>query len=202
MYGLGILKGFRVTLKNFIRKPFTVQYPEERLKQAPRFRGQEFVWYEERCTGCASCAKYCPLGIIRIVTDPDGGDEQEGGSYKIDVFDIDQGRCMYCGLCVEACPYDALHMGSTFEGAQATRADLVITMEVLKERPKHPSTWFRPQLEQAGVDPFGGSPVEWEDAGREAFAWHPKRLQAESKSGPEGSPPASAESSPPASGGG
>ena len=94
------------------------------------------------------------------MTDPDGGHEQEGGDYKVEVFDIDQGRCMYCGLCVEACPYDALHMGSTFEGAQARREDLVITMEVLKKRPKHPSTWFRPQLERQEIDPFGGEPVE------------------------------------------
>ncbi|MCI0816558.1 MAG: NADH-quinone oxidoreductase subunit I [Chloroflexi bacterium] len=177
MYGLGVLKGFGVTLKNFVRKPFTVQYPEERSVQHPRFRGQEFVWYEDRCTGCASCAKYCPLGIIRIVTDPDGGHEQEGGDYKVEVFDIDQGRCMYCGLCVEACPYDALHMGSTFEGATTRREDLVITMEVLNERPKHPSTWFRPQLEQQAVDPFAGAPVESGDAGREAYQWHPKRSE-------------------------
>ena len=68
MYGLALAKGLLVTLKNLTKKPFTVQYPEERLQQHPRFRGEEFVWYEERCTGCASCAKYCPLGIIKIVT--------------------------------------------------------------------------------------------------------------------------------------
>jgi NADH-quinone oxidoreductase subunit I len=177
MYGVGMAKGFAVTLRNLFRKPFTVQYPEQRLLQHSRFRGQEFTWYEDRCTGCASCAKYCPLGIIRIVTDPHGGNEQEGGSYKIDVFDIDQGRCMYCGLCVEACPYDALHMGSTFEAAQERRADLVITMDVLKTREKHPSTWFRPQLERQHFDPFGQNADDFTQVGRESFFWHPKRPQ-------------------------
>ncbi|MBI4336662.1 MAG: 4Fe-4S binding protein, partial [Chloroflexi bacterium] len=101
-YGFGLGKGFLVTLRNFTRKPFTVQYPEERVQQHPRFRGQDFVWYEERCTGCASCAKYCPLGIIKIVTQPSGQQTQEGEKWAIEVFDIDLARCMYCGLCVEA----------------------------------------------------------------------------------------------------
>ncbi len=175
MYGAGMLRGMAVTLRNLLRRPFTVQYPEQRNKQHPRFRGQEFTWYEQRCTGCASCAKYCPLGIIRIVTDPNGGNEQDGGSYKVDVFDIDQARCMYCGLCVEACPYDALHMGSGFEAAAYRREDLVINVEALKEREKRPSTWFRPQLERDAFDPRGSAAREWEDAGREPAFWHPTR---------------------------
>ena len=175
MFGLGLLKGLSITLRNMGRKPFTIQYPEQRVPQHPRFRGQEFTWYEDRCTGCASCAKYCPLGIIRIVTGTDGGNEQDGASYRVDTFDIDQGRCMYCGLCVEACPYDALHMGSNFEAAQYERQKLVITVDVLKERDKHPSTWFRPQLERGRIDPFVGGSTGSQEAGRVPFYWHPKR---------------------------
>ena len=139
---------------------------EDRLPQHPRFRGQEFTWYEERCTGCASCAKYCPLGIIRIVTDPSGTFMQEGEKYDIEVFDIDIGRCMFCGLCVEACPYDALHMGSGFEEGSYARNDLVIDVERLKKAPKLPSTWFRPQMENADYDPQAGGELDWRDAGR------------------------------------
>ena len=139
---------------------------EDRLPQHPRFRGEEFTWYEERCTGCASCAKYCPLGIIRIVTDPSGEFVQEGDKYKIEVFDMDIGRCMFCGLCVEACPYDALHMGSGFEEGRYTRSELVIDVDRLRRAPKRPSTWFRPQLEGKGYDPASGEELGWRDVGR------------------------------------
>ncbi|MBM3941820.1 MAG: NADH-quinone oxidoreductase subunit I [SAR202 cluster bacterium] len=172
MYGLQMVRGLLVTLKNLTRKPFTVQYPEERLPQHPRFRGEEFVWYEERCTGCASCAKYCPLGIIKIVTSPSGTAVPQGDKYRLEVFDIEIARCMFCGLCVEACPYDALFMGSGFEQGRYSRRDLVIPIQQLRESDKRPSTWFRPQLEEAKYNPHLGQPVDWKQAGRESWRWH------------------------------
>ena len=146
MYGEQLLKGLGVTLKHAFRRPFTVQYPEQRIPVQPRYRGYEFVWYEDRCTGCASCAKYCPLGIIKIVTRP-GPNPNHGNDYKLEVFDIDTGRCMMCALCVEACPYDALFMGTQFERAQYDRLNLVIHKDELVSSKKKPSAFLRPHLE-------------------------------------------------------
>ena len=151
-------------MKALLGQHEVAEYPT----QAPRFRGQDFNWFEDRCTGCASCAKYCPLGIIKIETKSGSRDEQEGTSYDIDVFDIDIGRCMFCGLCVEACPFDALHMGSGFERALEKREDLVIPVDDLRKAEKTPSTWFRPQMEDKKYKPRekNAEIKDWHDIGR------------------------------------
>lgn len=162
LFGIARLNGKNPIAFAFTRPAATVKAilgltsVPDRQDQHPRFRGEEFSWYDNRCTGCASCAKYCPLGIIKIVTTPSETDLQEGDKYNIDVFDIDIGRCMFCGLCVEACPYDALHMGSGFEEGKYSRADLVINVDQLKASPKRPSQWFRPQLTSQGYNPLSG----------------------------------------------
>lgn len=117
MYGIGgILKGMSVTMKNFLRKPVTVRYPEEDPKQPMRFRGYNFSWFPDRCTVCRSCAKACPHGVIVIQT---GLHE---GQRIAERFEIDTGLCIACGLCVEACPFTALFMGRSFEMASYSRA--------------------------------------------------------------------------------
>jgi formate hydrogenlyase subunit 6/NADH:ubiquinone oxidoreductase subunit I len=149
-------------LKSIVGQAVIKEYPD----QFSRFRGQEFNWYEDRCTGCASCAKFCPLGIIEIETHPGKNNIHEGTSYDIDVFDIDIGRCMFCGICVEACPFDALHMGSGFEKATEKREELVIQVDELRSADKRPSTWFRPQIEKSSYQPRDKEMDDSHDVGR------------------------------------
>lgn len=138
MIGGGILSGMLTVLKHVTQKPYTREYPEEPTPVQGRFRGYDFAWSEERCTGCATCAKACPHGVIDIVTHP-----LPNGRYSIDVFDIDVGKCMVCALCVEACPYDALFMGSEFNLVTENRWNLVQHKEDIANRLQM-SAYYRP----------------------------------------------------------
>jgi len=142
-YGIGIAKGMALTFKHLFRAPITVQYPEEKLAVSRRIRGNELVWFIDRCTGCATCAKACPQGNIEVVTHV--GNEN---NYVVDKFEIDTGRCMFCGLCVEACPYDALAMGRSYERAQYIRRQLILSKEELQlSDARQPSGYARPKIE-------------------------------------------------------
>ena len=142
-YGKGIAKGLTVTMRNLLRHPATTQYPEQRLNISRRTRGNELVWNKEKCTGCATCSKTCPQGVIRIVTH-----KGEENNYVVDEFEVDTGYCISCGLCVEACPYGALFMGYSFELARYRRQELVLSKEELLIDGKQPSSYAHPELDE------------------------------------------------------
>jgi NADH-quinone oxidoreductase subunit I len=54
------------------------------------------------------CATVCPAQVIEIdaAFDPDDPAHPKYPSR----FEIDYSRCVFCGLCVEACPEDAIRM--------------------------------------------------------------------------------------------
>ena len=66
-----------VTIKNFLRRPITVQYPEKRLVVSKRERGTVLAWSEETCTGCYTCSRNCPHGCITIETGIDAASYTE-----------------------------------------------------------------------------------------------------------------------------
>jgi NADH-quinone oxidoreductase subunit I len=111
VYGLGIAKGLAMTAKHLFRKPVTVQYPEE-IRPIPARARTNLVWFDERCTGCSTCAQACPDGCILVETRPNPDGTLEKVRYEID-FRI----CMYCGLCTEACPYEAIQAGGRLDDA-------------------------------------------------------------------------------------
>jgi ferredoxin len=41
----------------------------------------------------------------------------------LEKYDVDESRCILCGICVDACPYDALRCGPDFELAHESREE-------------------------------------------------------------------------------
>ena len=142
-YGLGMLKGLSVTIRHLLRHPTVNQYPDQRLNISRRNRGNELIWSREKCTGCATCAKTCPQGAIEIIT----ATNAEDNKYEVEKYQVDTGYCIQCGLCVEACPYDALFMGYSYERARYRRGELVQSDDELLESPERPASgYFHPDI--------------------------------------------------------
>jgi len=111
-YGMGVVKGMLLTLQHVFKPPITVNYPEFQREVPVRAR-TNLLWFEERCTGCSTCAQACPDGCILVQTAP-----REDGTLEIERYEIDFRICMYCGLCTEACPYQAIQAGGRYDDAQ------------------------------------------------------------------------------------
>ena len=68
---------------------------------------------EPACTSCMICVRECPSWCISIDshTEPISdlpATARERTQNVLDRFAIDWSLCMYCGICVEECPFDAL----------------------------------------------------------------------------------------------
>ena len=134
--GLGLMKGLGVTLKHALRPSITQQYPEVKPDLPPRTRGV-IALKEANCTVCYKCSRECPDWCIYIDAHKETHEPASGGrgrSMKVlDRFAIDYALCMYCGICVEVCPFDALFWSPEFEYAEYDIVELTHEKEKLEE---------------------------------------------------------------------
>jgi NADH-quinone oxidoreductase subunit I len=125
-----LLIGLSVTLKNLFAPKVTIQYPEEKTPQSPRFRGlhalRRYPNGQERCIACKLCEAVCPALAITIESDV-GAD----GTRRTTRYDIDLFKCIYCGFCEEACPVDAIVETRIHEYHMERRGENIMTKDKL-----------------------------------------------------------------------
>ena len=117
---------------------------------------------EESCTVCMLCVEQCPDRCIAIAAHDETREPPGGGRSRrtqvLDGFAIDFGLCMYCGICVDVCPFDALFWSPAFEHAASSRGGLVHDRGLLRRSldtvpfpPAHDSCGV-PSKEQLAAD--------------------------------------------------
>lgn len=125
-----LLQGMWLTFKYMFRPKVTVQYPEEKTPQSPRFRGlhaqRRYPNGEERCIACKLCEAVCPALAITIESE-----QRADGSRRTTRYDIDLFKCIYCGFCEEACPVDAIVETRIFDYHFEERGEQIMTKDKL-----------------------------------------------------------------------
>jgi formate hydrogenlyase subunit 6/NADH:ubiquinone oxidoreductase subunit I len=172
-FGLGLLKGMAVTLKHLFKHNTVIEYPDEKQDLPSRTRGV-IALKEENCTVCMLCARECPDWCIYIDSHKETLPPKRAGGRPrkrnvLDRFAIDYALCMYCGICVEVCPYDALFWSREFEYSEYDVRQLTHEKERLSdwmatvlpppdleegaELPGQPAAAASPTVEATGARP-------------------------------------------------
>ena len=125
-----LVRGLQLTGKRLFARKITVQYPEEKTPQSPRFRGlhalRRYSNGEERCIACKLCEATCPALAITIESAP-----RDDGTRRTTRYEIDLSKCIFCGFCEESCPVDSIVETRHFEYHGEQRSDLLMTKEKL-----------------------------------------------------------------------
>ncbi|MFZ1488441.1 MAG: 4Fe-4S binding protein [Ilumatobacteraceae bacterium] len=137
----GLVKGLGVTLNTLVQTVTkganTVQYPKEKELPPTRARGV-IALRAENCTVCMLCVRSCPDWCIYIEGHKELAPPRRAGGKPrqvnaLDRFDFDYALCMYCGICVEVCPFDALWWSPEYEYSEPRIADLLHGIDKLGE---------------------------------------------------------------------
>ena len=125
-----LLGGLALTARTLFRRKVTVNYPEEKTPQSPRFRGlhalRRYPNGEERCIACKLCEAVCPALAITIESDVAADGTRRTTRYDIDLF-----KFIYCGFCEEACPVDAIVETRIHEYHMENRGENIMTKDKL-----------------------------------------------------------------------
>jgi NADH-quinone oxidoreductase subunit I len=127
---LSVLRSIWNVFLHMFRPRVTIQFPEEKPKLPPRYRGRIILARDpdggERCVACYLCAVACPVDCIALQATEDAN----GRRYP-EFFRINFSRCIFCGYCEEACPTYAIQLIPDFYMSEYNRQSLVYEKEDL-----------------------------------------------------------------------
>lgn len=109
-------KMIKQVIESFFKKPATLMYPYVKEAAPKSFRGK-MKFHPERCIGCKLCMRDCPSNAINV---------KKVGEKEFEV-EIDLGKCIYCGQCVDSCMKKAIEVTNEFELAVLDREKLKVT---------------------------------------------------------------------------
>jgi len=144
---LSITKAFQSGIKHLFVKRFTRRYPEVNSGLPESYysydakkgvgiagwRGRHYLEMD-KYTGCQQCAIMCDeiSTAILMVEVPEMYPQNKKSIFP----SVDYGRCVFCGFCVDACPFECLHMTPDIELADYDRKALWYSPKELNITPK------------------------------------------------------------------
>jgi NADH-quinone oxidoreductase subunit I len=123
----------RHVFRQVFTRPFTYFYPFEDRYYPERTRGRH-IHVRENCTACAQCVRACPVVAINI-------DKSDQKFEKDAALTFNYTRCIFCGLCVEACRFDALFHTPIVDLSEANREDLTYGPDKITTLDREPLKW-------------------------------------------------------------
>jgi NADH-quinone oxidoreductase subunit I/NAD(P)H-quinone oxidoreductase subunit I len=145
-------EGMAITMSWMFRRPMTIQYPDrydgkinKYMKELERVEVGQKLPHVYRgflevdmdiCTACQACERACPIDCISINVEKVVDERKRVMTH----FDIDIGKCMFCGLCVDPCPTGALSHTPEFE---ATSQFIECLVARFVEDPRQPYVPFK-----------------------------------------------------------
>lgn len=161
MFPQGLLKGLGITGRRSIGKGVCEMYPYRPKTLAAKSRTFLSMKTDPSgvaaCKACMTCQQTCPDHVISIERDPED-------RKKALTFTVDSGRCTFCGMCEEACPFDALVWTQDFERATYERGTLTYRLIFDGLATEHCVT-VQPAEAPAEIAPVASTGEGAEDAG-------------------------------------
>lgn len=132
-YLISLVLGHLTVFKHLFKRPVTLEYPEKKAILNDKFRGKHALVSDKEgkllCTACGTCQRVCPsFGTIEIIKEKD-----ENGKFYPESYTIDLNKCIFCGNCVQYCPFNAIVMTKEYELADEKKSSLKLDINTLKK---------------------------------------------------------------------